>query len=267
MFICPICKKEMTKTEGAFVCPENHSFDISRRGYVNLLCSQSSKLHGDDKQMATSRRDFLNHGYYKRLLECICSNITEGPVADIGCGEGYYLEGINRSLCSRVGTGGTVGIDISKPSVDAACRRSYACENNLAVASCKALPLGDNSIAAAVSVFAPVTEAEVGRVLRPGGKLIRVVPGRDHLIELKRAVYENAQLNPPFDNTLAGFELKSAENLRYTMHLDENADIRNLFSMTPYAYRTGERDKQKLRSLSGLDITAHFYIFVYEVIK
>lgn len=267
MFICPICKNTMSVSGGAYVCPENHSFDISRRGYVNLLRSQSSKSHGDDKQMASARREFLNLGCYGRLRECICENIGSGPAADICCGEGYYLEGISRKLGHDGKDFSAYGVDISKAAIDAACRRKYAVNTYLAVANCTALPLESESISAAVSVFAPLCESEIKRILKKDGKLIRVVPGRDHLIELKRAVYDRAQLNPAFDNTLGGFELTGAENLRYTMHLGSYSDIRNLFTMTPYFYRTKDRDKQKLRELCELDVTAHFYIFIYKAIK
>ena len=262
MLICPVYKKQLSKSGGSYVCPEKHSFDISRRGYVNLLQSQSPKNHGDDKQMAAARREFLNGGFYSRLRECICSNIKGSCVADICCGEGYYLEGICQKLSACSSDGSTYGIDISKAAVDAACRRSYAVQTSLAVANCTALPISDNIVSTALSVFAPISENEVYRVLTDDGILIRVVPGRDHLIELKRTVYDNAQLNPVFDNTLAGFELRGAENLRYTMRLD-GAQTRSLFTMTPYFYRTSEKDRQKLKKLSELEVTAHFYIFVY----
>ena len=36
-FICPICGKELNKAERSYVCEANHSFDIARQGYVNLL--------------------------------------------------------------------------------------------------------------------------------------------------------------------------------------------------------------------------------------
>lgn len=110
MLICPVCKKQLSKSGGSYVCPEKHSFDISRRGYVNLLQSQSPKNHGDDKQMAAARREFLNGGFYSRLRECICSNIKGSCVADICCGEGYYLEGICQKLSACSSDGSTYGI-------------------------------------------------------------------------------------------------------------------------------------------------------------
>ena len=266
MLICPICKNRLSRSTGAYICPQNHNFDISRRGYVNLLCSQSSKNHGDDKRMAIARRDFLNAGYYSRLRDSICSVITHGPALDICCGEGYYLEGITQKLAVCDPGSSACGIDISKSAIDAACRRKYNVETHLAVANCTDIPVQDGCFSFAVSVFAPVSEQETKRILRQNGCLIRVVPGRDHLIELKRAVYEHAQLNPAFNNTLSGFELKSAHNLIYNMHLNSADDIKNLFVMTPYYYRTTQKDQQKLRLVSQLDVTAHFYIFVYKAV-
>lgn len=263
MLICPICKNPLLKSGGSYVCSGNHNFDISRRGYVNLLCSRSSKSHGDDKRMTAARSSFLNAGYYRRLRDCICDNITCGPVLDICCGEGYYLEGISRKLAVCAPDSSACGIDISKSAIDFACRRKYGVQTELAVANCTNIPVSDSSFACAVSVFAPVSEQETKRILIKNGCLIRVVPGRDHLIELKRAVYEHAQLNPSFDNSLNGFELKNAFNLRYKMRLDNTEAVKNLFVMTPYYYRTSQSDQQKLRSVSSLDITAHFYIFVY----
>lgn len=260
MFICPICRLPLAKSGGAYVCGSGHSFDISRRGYVNLLRSQSSKTHGDDKTMSQARRSFLNRGYYRRLRDCICKLTTAYPAADICCGEGYYLEGLSKPGCSVVGT------DISKAAVDYAARRSYEGEPFLAVANCMDLPLADESIGTAVSVFAPLSESEIARILKKDGKLIRVLPGRDHLIELKRAVYDNAKYNPPDNALMSDLKLCSAENLRYSVHLADGSDVRSLFTMTPYYYRTDHSGMQRLREISSLDLTLHFYIYIYKKI-
>lgn len=37
MLICPKCKKELKKEDHCYRCPEGHSFDIARQGYVNLF--------------------------------------------------------------------------------------------------------------------------------------------------------------------------------------------------------------------------------------
>ena len=65
---CPVCAGALEKRAGAYLCPKNHSFDIAKSGYVNLLLNSSQGHHGDDKLMVRARRDFLAKGYYDRFL-------------------------------------------------------------------------------------------------------------------------------------------------------------------------------------------------------
>ena len=69
-FICPVCKSEFTKNNNSYICRNNHCFDISKKGTVNLLRSNKSS-HGDDKLMVNARRSFLDKGYYLPLLEVL----------------------------------------------------------------------------------------------------------------------------------------------------------------------------------------------------
>ena len=46
---CPVCAGALEKRAGAYLCPKNHSFDIAKSGYVNLLLNSSQGHHGDDK--------------------------------------------------------------------------------------------------------------------------------------------------------------------------------------------------------------------------
>ena len=65
---CPVCAGALEKRAGAYLCPKNHSFDIAKSGYVNLLLNSSQGHHGDDKLMVRARRDFLDKGYYDRFI-------------------------------------------------------------------------------------------------------------------------------------------------------------------------------------------------------
>ena len=37
LFRCPLCAAPLTREPGAYRCPEGHSFDVAREGYVHLL--------------------------------------------------------------------------------------------------------------------------------------------------------------------------------------------------------------------------------------
>ncbi|WP_369678558.1 putative RNA methyltransferase, partial [Ruminococcus sp. CAG:57] len=40
MYVCPICKKRLRKLDNVWHCQNGHSFDIARKGYVNLLTTK-----------------------------------------------------------------------------------------------------------------------------------------------------------------------------------------------------------------------------------
>lgn len=266
LFLCPVCREKLEKHDSQYKCDNSHSFDISRQGYVNLLMSMSSKnkRHGDDKAMVIARKEFLEKGYYDKFANAISikideylCNIKEPTLLDIGCGEGYYTEKIskNRSV---------YGIDISKDAVIAAKKRLP--NLNAAIASVFKLPFQDNSFDGMINIFAPISESEFNRVLKPSGILLRGVPMPEHLIELKKSIYDSVYLNKPFEKELEGFVL--VEELRITniIELDNNDDIKRLFMMTPYYYKTGKKDQEKLEHISSLKTTLDFMILIYKKI-
>ena len=263
MFCCPVCKKELILLSRTFRCENNHCFDLARKGYVNLLMSQSSgkKIHGDDKTMALSRRDFLNSGHYSRLADHICMLIKDSrTVLDVGCGEGYYTCAVKKSL----GDSSVVaGIDISKNIIETACQRAGEQHVMLAVAGCTKIPVADNVCDAVLSVFAPVSDPEFYRILKNEGKVVRVTAGTEHLIELKKAVYENAIANPEIPLDMSNFDIDSQHSLKYKFKADNN-QVKNLFTMTPYYYKTSKSDMDKLNKIKEIEITADFLITVYK---
>lgn len=259
MFICPKCKQKLMLKDKSYRCADGHTYDVAKKGYVNLLMSQVSKTrhHGDDKLMAAARRDFLSGGFYKPLADRLCA-LAEGTVADIGCGECYYLSHISDNCGCKC-----VGIDISKEILEIAAARTKPRGILTAVASGNALPFEDGSIDTLLSVFAPICEGEFYRVLKKGGKLLRVTPDIDHLFELKAAVYQNPRKNDPLETALDGFETAHGQALRYTFTVDSK-NAKALFAMTPYYYKTSPADRQKLDSVDTLEITAAFNVTVYK---
>ena len=89
------------------------------------------------------------------------------------------------------------------------------------------------------------------------------IPGEEHLFGLKAATYNTPYKNEVHSKELAGFELVSDTRVRYSMRLTSNEDIRALFMMTPYAYRTGREERERVLSLKELETEADFYVLVY----
>lgn len=267
LFLCPKCRHALTAAGNTLRCPEGHSYDKARSGYVNLLLSGGGKNHGDDALMLASRRRFLSAGHYLPL----CRAVAEAALAhagrssvilDVGCGEGYYSEKILSTLTENGVTADYYGIDISKKAADMAAKTVKAAQ--FAVASAYALPFAEETFDLTVNLFSPLAPEEIYRVLKPKGIFILAVPDTMHLYELKCAVYKTPYQNPETDNALPGFRLLSEQKIAFPMHLTENAEIVSLFEMTPYYYKTAKEDFEKLLSIPAMTVQAAFKLLIYQ---
>lgn len=266
--ICPVClrktKRQITLAvqDRRMVCPDGHSFDLSSGGYVNLLPPSAGK-HGDNKAMVQARRTLLDSEIYRPFCHALTEEIAEtlpqnSILWDSGCGEGYYTSAI--AACRRDLT--VYASDLSTAALTAAHRRSAALR--LTAASSYALPAKDSSADAVVCLFAPEALEEFRRILRPGGILIMGIPGRRHLYGLKEVLYTTPYENAPRDPSLPGFELMRERELHYSRTLNTKEQIGNLFSMTPYAYRTNAEGKERLSKLENLTTELHFHLILYK---
>lgn len=267
-FVCPICRGELSLAESnTKKCPSGHSFDRARAGYYNLLIGNSGGTHGDNREMVEARRAFLSRGHYAPLRDRVAAAVLRvapplGAVLDAGAGEGYYTLGIEEALRHRDGDSRVLAFDISKEAMKYSARKSDRI--SFAVASSYAMPVADGSVDVAVSIFAPLAEGEVRRILPSGGHFVLVFPDREHLFGLKSAIYKTPYKNEPHTTALSGFELISDEAVEYELNLTSADEVRELFMMTPYAYRTGREDRERVLSLSSLSTAAAFRILTYK---
>ena len=61
-----------------------------------------------------------------------------------------------------------------------------------------------------------------------------------------------------------GFECVKTSQQKMLLQMNSNETIQNLFKMTPYYYKTGIEDQQKINNLDYLETQAEFEIRVYE---
>ena len=258
VYICPVCGGALLRDGRVYKCSLRHSFDVSASGYVNLT-PPSAGSHGDDAEMVTARRTFLNAGHYEPLADSVCAAIERSvpdTLLDAGCGEGYYTNRICRAFPeTRV-----YGIDISKKAAEKAAK---LCKNALVcVASVYRMPYADGSFDCAVNIFSPLADDEYRWVIIPGGRLIIAVPGPDQLIELKTAVYDTVNVKEEKDAVISGFRLDRVEKPGFVMDLG-GEELRMLFAMTPYSHKTSFEDRHKLDKIEKMKVTASFSVLEY----
>ena len=259
---CPICGQMLSQDEKSLRCGKGHSFDVARQGYVNLLPVQQKRSlqPGDTRQQVLSRREFLDAGFYAPIAQALCAlakdHDCQGPILDVGCGEGYYSARLAQALDTQL-----TGLDISKEAVRCAAAR-YKNARWLC-ASAAHLPVESGSVGLLTSLFALTVPGEFRRVLRQSGAFIQVLAAQDHLLGLKSVIYP--QLNRKEKDLapqVSGFRLVESRALRFTFTV-EDQQVQNLLSMTPHVYRIGREGAERLRQTRRLTDTASCVLNLY----
>lgn len=275
LLICPICKSGLKHMEAqnSYKCMNRHSFDIARQGYVNLLPSnqKSSRSPGDSGEMVQARRTFLARGYYEplsdRIDELVINHLSGleqnmHTVLDIGCGEGYYLSRLLDAASSKEISVDAYGLDISKDAVRTAS--STIKKGNWLVGNSHHIPIKGGSFDCVLSVFSPIAGSEVVRLLKSSGLFIRVLPGPNHLIQMRRIIYPEVQISPEPDSgeLYPGLVFKETVKVDYPIKLT-TAELNDLVRMTPHYWKTTKADKEALNRINELSVTVDMRILVY----
>lgn len=260
--LCPVCGAELNRLDNRYVCPRGHSFDIARQGYVNLLTVQQkhSRNPGDTREQVLSRREFLEAGFYapiaQTLIDTAKSLGISGPVLDVGCGEGYYSARLAQALGAPL-----TGLDISKEAVRCAAGKYKGAQWLCATAS--HIPVADGSAALLTSLFALTAPEEFHRVLEQDGYFFQVLAAQDHLLGLKRIIYDQLTFKekdtqPEFP----GFERVQSVSIRFSFTV-EGKQVQNLLSMTPHVFRISKNGAARLTNTPCLTDTASCMLNVF----
>lgn len=260
---CPLDGAPLTSAGGAWRCPAGHSFDVAAQGHTHLLPVQQKRSRdpGDSKEMVAARRRFLETGVYAPIAAAVSravldSSAADGPLAclDAGCGEGYYLRRL-AIAAEAAGRGlAVLGLDISKWAVLAAAKQER--RMGWVVGSNANLPVLSATLDRVLCLFGFPVYPEFSRVLRPGGLLIQVDAGPDHLRELREVIYPVLKPERPLDlNPPPGFALAGQDSVRYSTGLEGAALIADLLLMTPHLFRATAEGRARAAALSALQVT------------
>lgn len=263
---CPIDGERLASSDQQLSCSNGHTFDIARQGYVNLLPVQHkrSKQPGDSKAMVLARSQFLDSGLYMpvadRLNELVLSQMRADKdlcFLDAGCGEGYYLDRLCQFLSEQDGQAGLsfIGLDISKDAILQSSRRNkQVC---WLVGTNRQPPVVAESVDIILCLFGFVSVEGFSNVLKPGGLVILVDPGPEHLKELREIIYPEVSKTQHSDTVIeqSGFSLLEKEALTYHSRIDSNEQINHLLLMTPHFYRASKEGRARAERLNVLDVT------------
>ncbi|MFT5084568.1 MAG: 23S rRNA (guanine745-N1)-methyltransferase [Lentisphaeria bacterium] len=273
IWACPVCNLALTADEAGFSCENKHRYDKARQGYVNLLLAnqKNSREPGDDASMIDARRSFLQAGHYDFLIDDLNELILrKKPIGrpqnllDLGCGEGYYLSQLMQSL-NRASSNDpkdnwqALGLDISKYAIKRAAPHLKAA--SFAVASSHHIPVVSHALDVVMCVFAPLSVAEIKRVLVPGGALVRVTPGAKHLYQLKEQLYAKASMHSA-PKMLDGMTVVEERSSIREVVLNTESQLPQLLAMTPFNWAGSQQAKQQIMVQTECPMTFEFNIQV-----
>jgi 23S rRNA (guanine745-N1)-methyltransferase len=272
---CPIDGERLVSSGKQLSCSNGHTFDIARKGYVNLLPVQHkrSKQPGDSKAMVLARSRFLDSGIYmpvaKKLNELVLSQMREDRdlcVLDAGCGEGYYLDRLCHFLSEQDGQASLsfIGLDISKDAILQSSRRNK--QICWLVGTNRQPPVLAESVDIILCLFGFVSVEGFSKILKPGGLLILVDPGAEHLKELREIIYPEVNKTEQNETVAeqSGFTSLMKEALTYHARIDSNEQINHLLLMTPHFYRASREGRARAEKLSELDVTVDVFFRVLQ---
>ena len=264
-FACPICQKNLTLVETSLKCSNRHSFDLAKFGYVNLA-PQIKQSANYDKENFQNRQQILEAGFYQAILEAIsellASSETSTTVLDIGCGEGFYSRKLQDSHSDKT----FYAFDISKDSVQIAAKSEPNWAVNWFVGDLARLPIKNASMDILLDIFSPANYGEFHRVLSKDGILIKVIPTKNHLKEIRQMVqdqltkkdYSNQDIKEHFQEH---FIIQSRQIASLTKPI--TAEQRQaLLSMTPLLFHV---DQTKIDWSQLTEITIEAEILVGKV--
>lgn len=259
LFHCPLCHGALTAGETSLRCEKGHDFALSKKGYADFC--PGAKAGAYDDALFDSRSRFIGGGFYQKLIdelrELLAKYAPDGPVLDAGCGEGSFLKAICPDPTARL----CLGLDLSRPGIQRAARGGGGWL--WAVGDLSRLPLMDSSMAAILNILSPANYPEFSRVLRPGGVVLKAVPGEWYLSEvrslakdrLRSESYSNARVIQLFGER---FDLLETQEIHSTYPLTPQ-QAADLVAMTPL---TQGIEKKQLNTAALTTVTIHLHILV-----
>jgi 23S rRNA (guanine745-N1)-methyltransferase len=259
--------------ESSLVCAEKgHCYDLSKHGYINLAPAQGKTKY--EATLFEARRSIFRDGFYDPVLAELEAIIQEhSPKAEVlldaGCGEGFFAAGLLHGNSPEAGSLNAFtfknkyeqvfAIDIEKTAILMAAKAYRGAAVKWIVGDLANIPLRDSSADLLLNILAPANYGEFLRVLKPGGLIVKAIPGEGYLRELRELFgkndYSNQRVADRFRESVAPV---AERRLTYTLPVTE-AQAADFARMTPLAFHA-TRDTEHAPAISHITIDMEFLI-------
>lgn len=238
---CNICGAGLGISNQCLVCENKHTFNLSRYGYADF--ASNAKQSGYKSGLWEARRRVFTEGFFDPVINVIKKMLPVNDqtlTLDAGCGEGSFI--------GALGISNAIGVDLSRDGIRIAAGKYQ--DNIWCVADLARLPLKTGSVELIINCLSPANYNEFERVLSPDGMIIKVVPTKNHLYELRRLwdkddPHDGESAEDIFFNRYPNGVCSSVEHMfRACGYAGDIA------AMTPLSWRSG-----RLETPQSMDIT------------
>ena len=237
LFCCPLCKQSFKVQGSSLVCKNKHTYNVAKKGHVNFVPGQKPLKYTQELFLARGR--VFDQGFYTPVLEKIqtiienyrkAQKVPHLNIVDAGCGQGYYSKRLADNPFNTV-----VGFDLSSDAI--ALAASGAHQALFMVADITNIPVANQSQDVVLDILTQANYKEFQRILKPGGIIIKVIPGEDYLIEIRRLLAGSIQKDDHSDESVinhfqAHHPLNEITGVHYTLPIDSN-QAQDFLLMTP----------------------------------
>ena len=211
---CPLCGTAFSLNPShSLICENRHCYDLSRKGYANLAPSHIQEADTYNAQLFDCRRQIFETGFYAPVMtaigDIIAAHTTEDEpftLLDAGCGEGSYAH----ALSARFPSATIIGLDLNRDAIIAAARKPGL--PHWLVGNVSRLPVADGSLGFLLDVLTPADYSAFFRALTEDGLLLKVIPGKDYLKEIRAFIKQELRT-------------KEYDNGQVLAHLESHAQI------------------------------------------
>ena len=250
---CPLCQQSLAMEENSLKCPNRHSYDIAKFGYVNLA-PQAKQAKDYDKTSFQNRQVILESGFYQHVLDELQDLLQALPeeqtILDVACGEGYYARKIQETFPNKE----IYAFDLSKDSIQLAAKSDQSLAIKWFVGDLAHLPVQEQSMDVLLDIFSPANYHEFQRVLKKEGLIIKVIPTENHLKEIRQDLdkkdYSNQDIIQHFQKHFTILSRKTVETT-HPLHSEEKTA---LLQMTPLLFHVEKKSNQL-----GATYTCHHF--------
>lgn len=250
----------------SLICQNNHTFDFTKQGYLNLTTHQIKTKY--NKELFEARRKLMAEiGFFNPLIDAIVKfincNLSNNKmmILDTGCGEGSHLS----NICEAVtGAAIGVGIDIAKEGIITAAKNHM--EKIWVVGDLANPPFKDQQFDVILNILSPSNYTEFSRLLKDDGMIIKIVPQSQYLQELRQAFYHETEKQTYSNSDTVErfnekFQLLDSSRLTYSVKLDLIA-LEALIRMTPLTWDSTDAQIQAFLAKNITDITVDLEILI-----